>query len=348
LVADDKRGRILLFGGGSGSDLLRSGQDYADVWQLHLQTQSSPHSPNSNSKGTSAASTATAGGTSSTHDDDFLSSTTPWKWSRVHFFPAITTETNDDDSTVRQANNEATDTANAAAAAAAAATTTTSGNTLTPTERLNLGRCHACHKLSDDTCLLVFGSGRPSTNAILGYRLDRDEFFRPTVTGPLPQARFTFASVFIQELGYLLVHGGYCSQSSESISDTCVLDCCPALRRRHPFDWWPVHTHAQSYPAVNVDDEEATGPTMSFETIVRTLHVTPIHRQSAVAQMLLHTHVFRERNALSLLTHVASGRVTVRRNGDGSEDEEEEDDESSNNGMQMREESDDDTSTGIF
>jgi hypothetical protein len=38
VVLDSRRNRLVLFGGGSGSDLLRSGVDNTEVWQLHMGT----------------------------------------------------------------------------------------------------------------------------------------------------------------------------------------------------------------------------------------------------------------------------------------------------------------------
>jgi hypothetical protein len=36
VILDDRRNRLILFGGGSGTDLLRSGEDNAEVWELKM------------------------------------------------------------------------------------------------------------------------------------------------------------------------------------------------------------------------------------------------------------------------------------------------------------------------
>ena len=36
VVLDNRRNRLVLFGGGSGSDLLRSGEDNSEVWELKM------------------------------------------------------------------------------------------------------------------------------------------------------------------------------------------------------------------------------------------------------------------------------------------------------------------------
>ena len=107
-------------------------------------------------------------------------------------------------------------------------------NRLTDTEKLCLGRCHLGFKVGPDTALLVFGSGRPSTNGCLAFNLDKNEFFRPQLAGggKLPTPRFTSAGVlFGDHNSYLLVQGGYSSQESAAIGDLCVLDLAPAVER---------------------------------------------------------------------------------------------------------------------
>jgi hypothetical protein len=129
-----------------------------------------------------------------------------------------------------------------------------SPNRLTPAEKLNLGRCHGSHRIGGDTVLLVFGSGRPSCNSALGYRLDRDVFFRTNVLGPLPIPRFTFASVYVKELAHLIVHGGFANhkETSQALGDTLVLDLAPGMRR----DFRIFHSDPTPlvYPAVTSED----------------------------------------------------------------------------------------------
>lgn len=72
VIFDSHRNRLLLFGGGSGSDLLRSGQDNAEVWELKMGKN---------------------------WETDLLGSL-PWQWSRIHDNPG---QESDDDS---ERNNE--------------------------------------------------------------------------------------------------------------------------------------------------------------------------------------------------------------------------------------------------
>ena len=117
-----------------------------------------------------------------------------------------------------------------------------------------LGRCHASFRVSRDTCLFVFGSGRPSTNGVLGYKLDSDSFFRVRVKGPLPQPRFTFAAVYMEEYAYLFVHGGFSSSTHfrTTLADGAILDLATSLQR--PMSLFQTDHNARSYPEV---EEEA-------------------------------------------------------------------------------------------
>jgi hypothetical protein len=192
------RGRLVLFGGGDGSDLLRSGRDNTEVWELRL--------------------------TGCSQADDLFRSL-PWVWRCLH------ADQPNSENNVVEANNP---------------------NRLDPAEKLNLGRCHGSYRVGQDNVLLAFGSGQPTTNSVLGYNMLRDEFFRIAVHGPLPRARFTFASVFLESLGYLVFHGGFSTQqTSEALSDTIVLDLAPGMQRRQ-FRLWAVDARAESYPTVRV------------------------------------------------------------------------------------------------
>jgi hypothetical protein len=193
VVLDDQRNRLVLFGGGSGTDLLRSGQDNAQVWELRM---------------------------GSNWQID-LEDSFPWTWHQIHEDGFSTnTRSNADDETESSSSSTTSDDDDPREPAL-----------LSPAESLCLGRCHNGVKISPDTCLLVFGSARPSTNGVLGYHLPTDTFLRPQVQGPLPKPRFTFASAYLARHGYLLVHGGYCSQESNAIGDMSVLDLAPALTR---------------------------------------------------------------------------------------------------------------------
>lgn len=207
-----RRGRLVLFGGGSGMDLLRSGHDNTEVWAL-------------DANGCASA--------------DELHASLPWKWRLLH-----------EDQPNPEANEEE-------AMEETTRDMTNDPNRLSPVEKLNLGRCHGGYRVGRDTVLLAFGSGRPTANSLLGYNLARDEFFRISVCGPLPRARFTFASVFVESLGYVVFHGGFSTQGRfQALSDTVVLDLAPGMQRRQ-FRLWPVDARA-SYPAVTEEEAVAS------------------------------------------------------------------------------------------
>lgn len=253
-VIDDvpDRGRLLLFGGGSGSDLLRSGEDNTEVWALDLSnTTPTTHwgssfsiHPSSSLDDAVATKSNTSISTGSSSAADSLvrfRQSLPWKWKLLHA---------DQNHQWREENNMDDDDDSEGV-----------GNRLSPVEGLNLGRCHGCHRVSRDTALLLFGSGRPTTtNSVLGYNLRHDAFFRPQVCGPfLPRGRFTFASVFVPSRGCIVVHGGFSNQGSSagSLSDTLVLDLAPRLllASRQPGGLlWPVDETANSFPAVSMLD----------------------------------------------------------------------------------------------
>jgi hypothetical protein len=124
---------------------------------------------------------------------------------------------------------------------------------LSPAEALVLGRCHVSHRVSQNTVLFCFGSGRPSTNGLLAYNMDTDLFFRPRVSGPLPFPRFTCASTFLEEKGLIIFQGGFSSQAGDSINNVDVLDLAPALR--HDLSSFVFDNNARS--SATVGDEEA-------------------------------------------------------------------------------------------
>jgi hypothetical protein len=180
---DDKRDRIVVFGGGSGSDLLRSGRDNAEVWELRMGRQWKK----------------------AEHSLQELQDSLPWEWS-----PVLMNEGDDDDDDenvdedgVHQqrmveamhgslqdiddddddddvedfvsahsenSNNElppqpARDNNNAARdrtrrAAQEARVPAPNPRQLSDVEKLCLGRCHLGFKVGQDTVLLAFGSGR--------------------------------------------------------------------------------------------------------------------------------------------------------------------------------------------
>jgi len=212
VVFDEARDRLVMFGGGSGSDLLRSGNDNSEVWEHPV--------------------------TSSVVDND-----NSMRWRLLH----------GDQHQRRLGATGASAGGGAASRRTSSDSSSTSSssklpqNQLTLAETLCLGRCHVAHRVSPDTVVLAFGSGRPSTNGLLAYNLRTDAFFRPKVAGPLPAPRFTCASVYLEDLACLVMHSGYSTQLSGTVNDMQLLDLAPALGRRH----WP-HPYP-SFAAVDPD-----------------------------------------------------------------------------------------------
>jgi hypothetical protein len=221
VVWDGRRNRLVLFGGGNGSDLLRSGKDNSEVWELKRQT--------TQMKGSREENWLQA---------NLLESFPWWEWRLLH-----QDQNPGDDDGAQQFEQQQREAENAAMAEQEgddddgdiSAVNVVDVNQLAPVETLNLGRLHVGVKVSPDTVVFAFGSGRPSTNGVLAYNLETDEFFRPALSGPLPTPRFTAASVMVEQDGYLFVHGGYSSQHGGAVSDMCILDMAPALRRDSPI-----------------------------------------------------------------------------------------------------------------
>lgn len=112
------------------------------------------------------------------------------------------------------------------------------GNNLTPAEELCIGRCHNSWKISADQVVLFYGSGQPSTNGLIAFDLNTNTFHKPSISGVLPTPRFTGVAVGLEE-GYIITHGGYCTQESDAIGEWDVMDVAPAMGRgftRLPLD----------------------------------------------------------------------------------------------------------------
>jgi hypothetical protein len=189
IVLDERRNRLVLFGGGSGSDLLRSGVDNTEVWQLSL-------------------------GCNWKTD---LEGSLPWTWSKIYKDMHEEEDNNDND----DESDELDDPTEASEVALP---------DLSPSESLVLGRCHVGVRVTLDTVLLAFGSGRPSTNGVLGYDLRTDSFLRPSMNF-FPTPRFSAASAVLENEGYVIVNGGYSTQEGGAVGDTIVLDLAPVLGR---------------------------------------------------------------------------------------------------------------------
>lgn len=213
VVDDSRRNRLVLFGGGSGTDLLRSGVDNSEVWELKM-----------------------GGDEAGLRADGSLQPC--WLWTQLHGTMVRDGVGNFDDSEDMDDNESSY----------------VSGERLSPLEALNLGRCHNGLKVSPDSALLLFGSGRPNTNAVLGYNLKTDEFIRPNVSGPLPVARFTGVAAVLGE-GYIFCHGGFNSDTGGSLGDMHLLDLAPQVGR--VFDSLPLDDNPVSHPATSDEDLES-------------------------------------------------------------------------------------------
>ena len=236
VVHDTRRDRLVMFGGGSGTDLLRSGVDNDQVWELNLNDMEIPY----------------------VFDDDDM-----WKWNKLH---GDDTSGDDEDSSIDDDEEYREDDSNEEEEADAKegrngddeedSTSSNINDTATrisPTESLCLGRCHNGMKIAPDTVLFMFGSGHPNTNGVLGYDLSTDSFITPAVSGPLPMPRFTGVASFLDTEGYVFVHGGY-STGAGAIKDLYLLDLAPHLNRS--FTSLDVDTNRRSNRAVESSDTE--------------------------------------------------------------------------------------------
>jgi hypothetical protein len=286
-VWDEKRDRIVVFGGGNGTDLLRSGMDNAEVWELRMGPVCRNADPNVQE----------------------IMASLPWKWAQllmneggdhvedvdedgVHQQRMIDTlnddvdDNNDDDDRemarpvgnvqdivedddvqsaqsdedsdnppplVRRADDSSEESGDAARGRNNASRQI-AGN-LSDVEKLCLGRCHLGFKVGPDTVVFAFGSGRPSTNGVLGFNLMTNSFIRTQQAkgSKLPPPRFSCAGVVFGEYNsYMLVHGGYSTQEGRAIGNMAILDLAPAVRR--PFTALPNNTELQGYPPVRQED----------------------------------------------------------------------------------------------
>jgi hypothetical protein len=205
VVVDERRNRLVLFGGGNGSNLLRSGVDNSEVWELQMGDD----------------------GAWKTN----LPASLPWKWRPLH--ADIVNPVRQARSTTARRNDCSSSSSSSSEDDSATSATTTrptlssSSVPLSRAEALCLGRCHNSVCVSPDTVLFVLGSGRPSTNGVLAYDLSLDQFVRPRVRGPLPKPRHSGVAAYLEDEGYLLVHGGYTVRDGDAIGDMSILDLAP-------------------------------------------------------------------------------------------------------------------------
>jgi hypothetical protein len=287
VIFDTERNRFVMFGGGSGTDLLRSGHDNAEVWELKMgqgwQTN--------------------------------LLESLPWRWSKIHGDPSL--ESGEDE---EHQNEDVADSHSESAA--------NDPPYLSPAESLCLGRCHNGVKISRDSALLAFGSGRPSTNGVIAYDLRVDRFVRPRIYGPLPKPHFTGVAAFLEADGYLFVHGGYTSQDSESIGDMSILDLAPALNRE--FNGLPVESNKRCYGVIS--DEEAQRGRQNRDAMMQRMlevltNAPEDERQIMAAQMLDQLIATGEMGGRTfmLMNMIANGAAVLRRSDEADETDEESD-----------------------
>jgi hypothetical protein len=289
VVVDPRRKRLMLFGGGSGTDLLRSGKDNSEVWELNMGN----------------------------NWETDLEASLPWTWKQIHYDLTDLNQAEDSDSDYVEDGE-----------AAPCNQESRSTPQISPAESLCLGRCHSGIRVSFDTVLFTFGSGRPSTNGVLGYDLRTDSFLHPKIQGPLPRPRFTGISVFLEADGYMFVHGGYSSQGGDAVGDMSVLDLAPALERT--FDKLPTETNARSYGQVR-DDEAVEGRENRESLLQRMIlslnEVEEDERRVMAANMLGHMLAVggAHSRGFMLLNMIANGSAVL--GGAVSNDEDESDEE---------------------
>jgi len=312
VVLDDSRNRLVLFGGGSGSDLLRSGEDNSEVWELQLGD--------------------------SRRDNEKFAESFPWKWKKLHEDSVISNDDDNDDRSIVETTVDSTG---------------CGASKLTPSESLCLGRCHHGIKISRDTVLMLFGSGRPSTNGLLAYDLKTDDFFRQQqlsqqslssfatsnfsstsgavhVKGILPKPRFTGIAAFLEEDGYIITHGGYCSQDHDTIGTIDVLDLAPKIRGRlshlSTFDGLAIDDRRESFEEVT-DVQAERGrrdPDYALQQMLQTLMNTSASERQDAAGVMLNEMNRGERpsngQSLLLMTMIANGSPLLMGNENEDED----------------------------
>ena len=240
VILDSRRNRLVLFGGGSGDNLLRSGVDNSEVWELRMGKEWKTN----------------------------LVASLPWIWHKLHAnvvpssFPDDMDESSDagiDEDLETENQCEATTEDEVVPAAASEAS-----SSLSRAEALCLGRCHHPVHVSPDTVLFVLGSGRPSTNGVLAYNLRTDTFMRPQVQGPLPRPRHSGVAVFLEPEGYVFVHGGYTISLGDAVGDMDILDLAPWSKQRQVFNNLAVDTGFESFRQVT--DDDAAGDSYTWGT----------------------------------------------------------------------------------
>jgi len=267
VVLDECRNRFVLFGGGNGSDLLHSGTDNAEVWELSIGDTNSYWND----------------------DDEECFESSPWLWEQItpgKIRTGVETETAlettglgmfDNNEDGRRYQKEQTyqfsgETSNEKVAqrhtkfmSSVKKRQKPQQEKLAPCEESILGRCHINAKISTHTILLAFGSGdKSTTNRLIGFDLRSNVFIRPNVPTSegndnsncyapyLPAPRRAASSVYLPKSGHLFVHGGYSTQKRRILSDPCLLDIASSLDRN--FKLLPERPQ---YPIISLEPKDA-------------------------------------------------------------------------------------------
>jgi hypothetical protein len=242
LKTRSEHGQLVLFGGSTESHhRLRSAIDNTEIWEIRLNLDRCFRADNDGSasqlKGCCKSTSNLCEELYHCKDFSLLERSLPWTWNCLALNSDIAPELNyatDDNgngaTAAKGCDASAPATSNEAATEAPGPAVSPTG--LSASERLILGCCHGCVKVAPDMVLLMFGSAWMPCNGAIGYNLATDAFVRPTIQGPVPPSRFTFAYTYIRELGYILIHGGYSSEQSDCLDDVVILDVAATLPSR--------------------------------------------------------------------------------------------------------------------
>jgi len=200
VILDESRDRLVLFGGGSGGDLLRDGQDNTEVWELLIGKRWKTN----------------------------FQQSFPWRW-RI-----IQRDHNDDNDQSSDSNNEGVSESSCSQESEnyehpSLHQQHVYHHSHNRQERLNLGRCHISVKLEPNNVLFFSGGGQVSTNNCLMYHLPTNKWKKLKILGRAPLARFTSAGTVID--GYLVAEGGFSSINGTTLKDVMVLDLIPNFNR---------------------------------------------------------------------------------------------------------------------
>jgi len=363
VIFDETRNRLLMFGGGSGSDLLRSGIDNSEVWELRITGDNGVNNDNWQTTGN-------------------LFDSFPWSWRKLLHGDIMDRpiDENENTCTIRPHNKLSPleqlslgrchncvkisrdtvlflfgggristngiiaydlktdtfiqqkqepivpmETAGIATADYPIATTTTAANVV-----LNERRSSrlAARRVNNDN------AGDDTHNAGGVY-----------VTGILPKPKFTGVAAYLEEDGYIITHGGYCSQDHETVGTMDVLDLAPSyrrLRRQSSFNGLVIDAQRVSYAEVTngqAQQSRRRDPEAALQTMLETVMNAPRENHEMIAREMIQqmNEGVQPSNQRSLLIMemIANGNIPLLRENEGDDDDdddgEEDDDDDDNN-----------------